>query len=139
MYTYSAEVYFDDLDPNGHLHNAKYGLYVERAVTAALAHRGFDTTRVSARDEDLRYVVRHFEIEFLAEVRQPQVLSIVVQLSSIGVSSSKWTFSCYLPDGKTVSARGNRTIVKVDSSGRPVGWSRRLREAFSSDSAAGAR
>lgn len=120
---YQSPVYFDELDPNGHLHNTRFALHVERATTAAFAAAGYDTETVADRHPDLHYVVRSFQIEFHAPVTGAGHLPVLLHLADLGRTSATWTFHC----GRESCASGTRTIVKVAADGRPQPWSERLR------------
>lgn len=123
----NCRVYFDELDPNGHLHNTRFALHVERATTALFAAAEFDTARVDPRPPDLRYVVKQFAIEFCAPFSGTGELAVDLRVQSFGRTSLCWAFDCYAVDGATVCARGTRTIVKVDEFGQPGPWSEQFR------------
>ncbi|MER7010859.1 hotdog domain-containing protein [Saccharopolyspora sp. NPDC000359] len=126
MIDFWSPVHFDELDPNGHLHNARFALHVERAQTAAFAAAGFDTAAVLDRHPDLHYVVRRFEIEFHSPVDEVGNLLVSLHLAKLGRTSATWTFRC--GPAEAPNATGTRTIVKVDAAGRPQPWSPRMSE-----------
>ncbi|MEV0054300.1 hotdog domain-containing protein [Saccharopolyspora shandongensis] len=121
---YRSRVHFDELDPNGHLHNTRFALHVERATTAAFAAAGYDTETIAGRHPDLHYVVRAFQIEFHVPVTGAGDLTVRLHLAELGRTSATWTFHC----GREPNATGTRTIVKVGADGRPQPWSQRLRD-----------
>lgn len=125
-------VYFDELDPNGHLHNTRFALHVERATTAVFAAAGLDTVTVDPRPSDLRYVVRQFSIEFHAPFRGTGELVVDLRVRSFGHTSLVWGFDCYAAVGTEACAVGTRTIVKVDEFGTPVPWSEQFRTVVNS-------
>jgi acyl-CoA thioester hydrolase len=125
-------VYFDELDPNGHLHNTRFAVHVERATTALFAAAGFDTATVDPRPADLRYVVRQFAIEFHAPFRGTGELLVDLRVQSFGRTSLVWAFDCYPAAPSTPCASGTRTIVKVDELGSPLSWSDQFRTVLSS-------
>jgi acyl-CoA thioester hydrolase len=127
-----SAVYFDELDPNGHLHNTRFAVHVERATTAVFAAAGFDTATVDPRPADLRYVVRQFGIEFHAPFRGTGVLLVDLRVQSFGSTSLLWAFDCYAADRSAACASGTRTLVKVDDVGTPVPWSERFRRILNS-------
>ena len=61
LYVLRSTVWFDELDMVGVLHNARYAIHVERAMTA-LYHSltGLDPS-------DSYVVVKHYEIEFVRQ------------------------------------------------------------------------
>ncbi|MER7077477.1 acyl-CoA thioester hydrolase [Saccharopolyspora kobensis] len=121
-----SPVHFDELDPNGHLHNARFALHVERAQTAAFAAAGFDTATVLNRHPDLHYVVRRFDVLFHSPVGNAGNLLVALHFTELGRTSATWTFRCGPPGAP--NATGTRTIVKVDADGRPLPWSPRMSE-----------
>lgn len=125
-------MYFDELDPNGHLHNTRFAMHVERATTAVFADGGFDTISVQLRPPDLRYVVRQFSVEFSAPFRGAGELVIDLRVSHLGRTSAAWSFECYSPTEMSLCATGSRTTVKVDEAGRPAPWSEHMRSVLAS-------
>jgi acyl-CoA thioester hydrolase len=125
-------IYFDDLDLNGHLHNARLVVLIERAQTALFEQLGGAWSHAAERHEDLRYVVRELHLEFLAPVSAPGRLDIALQALRIGRTSAIYGFSVRFPGTGVDVASGHRAIVKVDGDGRPAGWSPWYREVFAS-------
>lgn len=82
MYLYASPVYFDELDANGVLHNARYALHVEHAQSALFESFGQGWTSLGERDPDLRYAVRALNIEFLGPVTSPGVMDIRLYLTA---------------------------------------------------------
>ena len=128
LYVLRSTVWFDELDMVGVLHNARYAIHVERAMTA-LYHSltGLDPS-------DSYVVVKHYEIEFLRPfTRERGELVVEVGLGRLGRTSAVYTFRCLSEgdDGAQVEhARGTRTIVKVTRGDlRPAPWSEGLRAA----------
>ncbi|MFE7315925.1 acyl-CoA thioesterase [Streptomyces sp. NPDC057555] len=120
---HAAPVYFDELDLNGHLHNTRYALHVERATTAAFAEAGYDTGGAAERHPDLRYVVRQFAIEFRAPVDGAAPLAVDLWLTHLGRTSMTWRFHVRQGEDPLPRATGTRTLVKVGPDGRPSPWS----------------
>jgi acyl-CoA thioester hydrolase len=117
-YVFESPVYFDEFDPNGHLHNARFAVHVERAQTAY-----FEGLRFTGGD--LYYVVRELHMEFLAPFATPGLLPVTLTALKIGNTSATYGFTC------GVFAQGHRVIVKLDpSTGRPAPWSESYRDAF---------
>jgi acyl-CoA thioester hydrolase len=128
LYLHRATVWFDELDMVGVLHNARYAIHVERAMTA-LYHSltGLDPS-------DSYVVVKHYEIEFLRPfTRERGELVVEIGLGRLGRTSAVYTFRCLSEggDGAEIEhARGTRTIVKVTRGDlRPAPWSDGLRAA----------
>lgn len=120
-FTFASPVFFDEFDPNGHLHNARFAVHAERAQTAYFEQLG--TT-----GPDLYYVVRELLVEFLTPVVTPGPMPVTLVGSRLGTTSATYAFTC---GTDPVYARGHRVIVKVDpQTGRPVPWSDTYRDAF---------
>lgn len=128
LYVLRSTVWFDELDMVGVLHNARYAIHVERAMTA-LYHSltGLDPS-------DSYVVVKHYGIEFLRPfTRERGELVIEIELGRLGRTSAVYAFRCLSEgeDGAAIEhARGTRTIVKVTHGDlRPAPWSDGLRAA----------
>jgi acyl-CoA thioester hydrolase len=131
-WTSSFGVYFDDLDLNGHLHNARLVVLVERAQTELFERLGGAWSRAGDRHEDLRYVVRELHLEFTAPVSSPGELRIGLQAQEIGRTSAVYAFRCRFGADDTEVALGHRAIVKVDAEGKPTPWTPWYRDVFAS-------
>jgi acyl-CoA thioester hydrolase len=123
-------IYFDDLDLNGHLHNARLVVLVERAQTELFESLGGAWSRAVDRHEDLRYVVRELHLEFVAPVSAPGRLQIALQAQRLGRTSADYGFRCRFGRDPVEVATGHRGIVKVDEHGRPTPWTPWYREVF---------
>lgn len=126
LYIHRSTVWFDELDMLGVLHNARYAIHVERAMTAWY----HSLTGLDPSDDYV--VVKHYEIEFLGPfVRERGELIVEVGLGRLGKTSAVYTFRCVseAEDGTEIEhARGSRTIVKVTPGDlRPTPWSDSLR------------
>jgi acyl-CoA thioester hydrolase len=127
-FSWESPVFFDELDANGHLHNARFAVHVERAQSALFEQRGQDWDRPEERDADLYYVVRELHVEFLAPLSRPGLMRVLLTGERIGTTSARYGFQC---GHDIVYARGYRVIVKVDPvTGRPAAWSEEYRRIF---------
>jgi acyl-CoA thioester hydrolase len=127
-FTFHSPVFFDEFDPNGHLHNARFAVHVERAQTALFEQLTGGAAGSAERVADLHYVVRQLHVEFLAPVAAPGPLPVTLTGLTIGNTSATYGFSC---GTGPVRATGHRVIVKVDPvTGRPVPWSDWYRDVF---------
>lgn len=128
LYRHRSTVWFDELDMVGVLHNARYAIHVERAMTALYnSLAGLDPS-------DSYVVVKHYEIEFLRSfTREGGELVVEVGLGRLGRTSAVYRFRCVSvgDDGLPIEhAHGTRTIVKVTPGDlRPAPWSQALRDA----------
>ena len=127
-----SPVFFDELDLNGALHNARFAVHVERAQSALFEQLGRGWSQLADRDPDLRYVVRELHVEFLAPLESPGTLLVELAAGKLGQTSATYLFRCATPDGSQTLARGHRVIVKIGPDGRPVPWSPEYREIFRS-------
>ncbi len=126
-FTWDSQVFFDEMDPNGTLHNSRFAVHVERALSAWYESEGMAWQRYEDRHEDLRYAVRAFGIEFAAPVVAPGPMRVDLWLDRVGTTSAAHRFRCAGPDGTPTYATGHRTIVKVGPSGAEP-WSPWFRE-----------
>jgi acyl-CoA thioester hydrolase len=132
-FAWDSPVFFDELDPNGHLHNSRFALHVERAQSALFEQLGKQWTHPSERRADLHYVVRELHVEFLTPVSSPGPLRVELTGLRIGTTSATYGFIC---GADPVRARGHRVIVKLDpETGRPAPWSDWYRGVFAKLSA----
>jgi acyl-CoA thioester hydrolase len=127
-FSWDSPVFFDELDLNGTLHNARFALHVERAQSALFERLGKQWRKFAERDADLHYAVRELHVEFLAAVTAPGSLRVELTADRIGTTSAVYGFRC---GDEITYARGYRVIVKVDPvTGEPVPWSPWYREMF---------
>lgn len=124
LYLHRSTVWFDELDMVGVLHNARYAIHVERAMTSWYH---------SLRDVDPSdglVVVKQYDIEFIRPfTRERGELVVEVCLQRRGTTSAVFSFRCLsYPEGpagpEVLHARGTRAIVKVSPGDlRPAPWS----------------
>lgn len=148
LYVHRSTIWFDELDMVGVLHNARYAIHVERAMSALF------NPLPDLDPSDAMLVVKHYEIEFIAPFTQERgELAVELTLQHLGNTSAVWAFRCLsYPDDETatatatapaggrelVHARGTRTNVKVSPGDlRPVPWSDRLRNIVADRGSAG--
>jgi acyl-CoA thioester hydrolase len=111
-FAWTSRVYFDELDTNGVLHNSRFAVHVERALTAWFEAEGKGWRRAEERHEDVVYAVREFSAEFLGPVGAPGELRVELWLEHVGRTSAVHRWRCAL--GLVTVARGRRAIVKID-------------------------
>ncbi|WP_406205696.1 acyl-CoA thioesterase [Kitasatospora sp. NBC_01560] len=122
-------VHFDELDPMGILHNARYQIHVERAVSAFYRLHGLDTPPGELGGSDRFHAVRRFEIDFELPFREEGPLRVELWLDHLGRTSMRYGFAC-LGSADEVHATGARTVVRIDPVDfRPREWSTGWREA----------
>jgi acyl-CoA thioester hydrolase len=127
LYVHREIIWFDELDMLGVMHNARYAIHVERAMTSWY-HSLPDTD-----PSDVLVVVKQYNIEFIRPFTQERAeLVVEVSLERRGRTSAVFSFRCLsYPDGdngpEVLHARGTRTNVKVSPGDlRPAPWSEKF-------------
>lgn len=120
-------VYFDDLDPMGIMHNARYAVLVERALAHYWSARGHSFENGRPTSPDMVHAVREFAITYRQPIRGTGPVAVHFWLEHFGRTSAEYGFRFLAADG-TVHADGKRAIVRLDSATlRPVPWSEAAR------------
>jgi acyl-CoA thioester hydrolase len=101
-------VYFDDLDPFGILHNARYILLFERTLGSFWQQLRIDDL------DDRWHLVRANHIEYQAPVKGPQNVRVRLNVERLGRTSLTFGFVIMPLDRDDAFAIGNRTVVRVD-------------------------
>lgn len=140
-----STVWFDEFDMLGILHNARYAIHVERAVSVF-----FTSVRGAVEPADLYFLVKQYSIEFVRPfTRNLGELAVELWMERLGTTSAVFGFRCVSDidagtdagadvDAGTAAAtaevehaRGTRTVVRVDrATNRPSPWSDAFRELF---------
>ena len=116
-------VHFDDLDAMGVLHNSRYAVLVERAITAWWAERGVSFTGGRPTTPDAFNVVREYQITFHRPIRGTGAVHVRFWLDRMGTTSAEYGFAVASTDGETVYAEGRRVNVRLDpATMRPAPW-----------------
>lgn len=121
-------VHFDDLDALGILHNARYAVLLERALTPYWAERGvsFQAGRQSA--PDVFHAVREFTITYRVPITGTGPVAVHFWLEHFGTSSAEYAYQFRSLDGRVVHAEGRRAIVRLDPATlRPAPWTETAR------------
>ena len=123
-------VYFDDLDPFGMVHNARYLSLIERGLFAALERMGFPLGH-----EDVNVVVRQLLLVFDTPIRQVGDVNLAFWLREpAGRASASFSFRLESLDAGVVYAHGHRTMTKVDlATGQSKPWTDEIRRRFEAD------
>ncbi|BCJ71667.1 thioesterase [Catellatospora sp. IY07-71] len=120
--TRPALVHLDDLDIVGIMHNARYALILERAMSEFWAEHGYHFHDGAPSSPDMIAAVREFAITYHAPVRGTGPIQVQFWLDSMGGSSAVYGFRFLSEDGATVFADGRRVMIKMDRTGRPTPW-----------------
>jgi acyl-CoA thioester hydrolase len=128
-HTTAVPVHFDDIDAMGIVHNARYALMLERALTAFWAERGHAITAKGPTSSDVINAVREFTITYHRPIRGTGEVAVHFWLEKLGGTSAVIGFRFVSADGATLYADGHRVNVKLDPATlRPAPWSDDARE-----------
>ncbi|MBN6053123.1 thioesterase family protein [Nonomuraea sp. RK-328] len=124
-----AEVYLDDLDFMGNLHNGRYPLLVERALVSVWARGGYSIVNGVPTHPDVMHAVLEQTYRYLSPVRGVGPVHVEFRLKHLGRSSMVYAFRVLSADGRTVHAEGTRAEVNIDMETlRPAPWAEETRE-----------
>ncbi|HYN97787.1 MAG TPA: hotdog domain-containing protein [Pilimelia sp.] len=122
-------VHFDDFDAMGVVHNARYAVLLERALTPYWAARGHQIDRGRPTTPDMVHAVREFTITYLEPIRATGDVAVHFWLESFGRTSAVYGFRFTNPADGRVYAHGRRAIVRLDPATlRPTAWTPAARE-----------
>ncbi|MFD9945426.1 acyl-CoA thioesterase [Nonomuraea sp. NPDC059023] len=125
-----VQVHFDDLDAVGLLHNSRYALLVERAVSAFWTEAGWRFDPALSKFKDFYMVVREFKIVYNTPVMGTGDVLVEFWLERMGRTSGVYGFRVLSADRTVVHAEGHRVNVNLDSTTlRPTPFSPEIREA----------
>ena len=83
VYSFPVRVYFENTDAGGVVYHAEYFKFLERARTEWLRHLGFDHQGL-ARNHGAVFVVSSMAVDFVKPARLDDLVSVSVQLESLG-------------------------------------------------------
>ncbi|MFE9201128.1 acyl-CoA thioesterase [Micromonospora sp. NPDC007230] len=121
-------VHFDDLDALGILHNARYAVLLERALTPYWAEHGVSFQGGPHSSPDVFHAVREFTITYRAPISGTGPVAVHFWLEHFGTTSARYAFQFRSVDGHTLHAEGTRAIVRLDpATMRPTAWTEAAR------------
>jgi acyl-CoA thioester hydrolase len=121
-------VHFDDLDAMGIVHNSRYAVLLERALTAFWAERGHSFADGRGTTTDVFNAVREFSITYHQPISHTGEVAVHFWLDRLGDTSAVYGFRFASPNMTTVYAEGRRVVVKLDPVAmRPAPWSEEAR------------
>jgi len=124
-----VDVHFDDLDAMGIVHNARYAVLLERALSAYWSRHGFTFTNGRATQPDVFHAVAEYAISYRTPVRGTGPIGVHFWIERLGESSATYGFRVQSQDGTTVHAEGRRVNIKMDPvTLRPTPWTQRACE-----------
>jgi acyl-CoA thioester hydrolase len=106
------EVRYGDLDPQGHVNNAKFLTYFEQARLAYWIQLGIFTADQSFME--LGIILADVHITYLAPVYYGQNIKVGVRVSKLGNKSMTWEQNVVDADTGKELARGEVVVVAYD-------------------------
>lgn len=107
-------VHFEDLDAMGVVHNGRYVLLLERALTAYWARAGWDFDPAEPRFKDVFFVVREFTITYHVPITRVGPVHVQLWLDHLGNTSAVYGFRVLSRDETVTYAEGRRVQVRLD-------------------------
>ncbi|MFB7908750.1 acyl-CoA thioesterase [Kitasatospora sp. NPDC056076] len=115
--------HYDDLDLMGFVHNCRYPVMVERALTGFWSENGFTYTDGKYSQPDIFLAVAEFSVRYLAPIRGTVPYAVHFWISKLAESSAVYEFRVLSEDGTTVHAEGRRVHIRIDQETlRPTPW-----------------
>ncbi|MEC8190632.1 MAG: thioesterase family protein [Verrucomicrobiota bacterium] len=131
VFTYTSEVYFDELDGLGFLHHTRYLLHLELAQQRFFEQLLGVTDFDADRDEDIYVVVHGLEARFRVPLSKPGKIIVDYQITKIRSCGVIMDFTIRASEGKTVYCTGTRTLCKLSAeTHRPAPWTNAFRAAM---------
>ena len=128
--TETVQVHFEDLDAQGVVHNGRYVLLLERALSAYWARNGYPWDPSSPRFLNVFFVVKEFSITYHAPITRPGPVSVRFWIDRLGTTSAVYGFRVAAQDESVTYADGRRVQVRLDPATlRPAVISQELRAA----------
>ncbi|MGF1910439.1 tol-pal system-associated acyl-CoA thioesterase [Vibrio kasasachensis] len=106
-FEWPVTVYYEDTDAGGVVYHSNYLKYFERARTELL--RSVDVSQQALLEQNIGFVVRHMEIDFLQGARLDDRLNVKTTIAELKKASLTFCQEIVNPDGKTLC----RAMVKV--------------------------
>lgn len=127
------QIYFDDLDSMGLLHNVRYLLLFERASAPLFRALGFGSEAAAPEEApDSNYVVASNHCDYLIPVRGQGMVRVEVRVEALGTTSLTLGYVMRDAYRAVIHARGKRTIVHVDPGTlKPAPWNESARSQIS--------
>ncbi|MEV4287193.1 thioesterase family protein [Nonomuraea bangladeshensis] len=125
-----VQVHFDDLDAMGLLHNSRYALLVERAISAYWQRLGWAPDLAGSAFKDVFLAVREFKVTYHVPIAGPGEPLVHFWIERLGRTSGVYGFRVLSADRAVVHAEGYRVNVNLDPATlRPAPFSDELRTA----------
>jgi acyl-CoA thioester hydrolase len=128
--TETVEVYWEDLDPQGVLHNARYSVLLEHALSAYWSRAGYPWDPAAEHFRDMFFVVREFTITYHVPITRVGPVHVQLWIDHLGNTSAVYGFRVLSADEAVTYAEGRRVQVRLDPGTlRPAVIGPQLREA----------
>lgn len=114
-YVQPTDIYFDDLDATGVVHNSRYAVLLERALIAYWTEKGWSTDRLRSKFDDTLLAVREFTVTYHVPITRAGPVKIHFWIDHLGRSSVVYGFRVLSDDESIVHAEGRRVQVKLDA------------------------
>ena len=116
-------VHFDDLDALGIMHNARYAVFLERALSTFWGRHGYSYSGGVPTKPDVVHAVAEYAISYKTPIRGTGDAGVHFWVDRLGVSSVVYGFRIVSSDGERVHAEGHRVNIKLDPvTLRPAPW-----------------
>lgn len=126
-----VQIHFDDLDAMGVVHNARYVLLLERALSGYWAERGWPFDPARPHFAEIFFVVREFSITYHVPISTVGEAAVHFWLDRMGTTSVVYGFRVLSSDHTVVHAEGRRVQVRLDPATlRPSPMSEPLRDSL---------
>jgi len=109
-----VDVHFDDLDAMGVVHNGRYVLLLERALTAYWTRAGRAFDPAGPRFREAFFVVREFAITYHVPITRVAPVHVQLWLDHLGNTSAVYGFRVLSQDETVTHAEGRRVQVRID-------------------------
>jgi acyl-CoA thioester hydrolase len=113
-HTQPVQVHFDDLDAMGLLHNSRYSLLVERAMSAFWLGKGWSLNPAESAFTDVFLVVKEFKVTYHAPIMGASTPLVDIWIERMGRTSVSYGFRVVSADRSVVHAEGHRVNINVD-------------------------
>jgi acyl-CoA thioester hydrolase len=126
-----VEIRYGDLDPQGHLNNAKFLTFFEQARIHYMIELGLFTREQSFMD--IGVIVADIHITYLEPVYFGQNVKVGVHVMKLGLKSMTWEQNVVDADSGREFARGEVVLVTYDYKAEktipvPQSWRQRITE-----------
>ena len=119
-----VDIYFDDLDLMGIMHNARYAVLIERAIAAYWTRLGFPFDSSKGL-----LAVAEFTITYRVPVSRVGPIGVEFWVERLGRSSCVYGYRVVSVDGSVTHADGTRVMIQLDPiTRRPAPWPSDTRE-----------